>query len=229
MGRPRGRSTRIGCVRAPYLSPSALPTYSVPTWVGTGVGYEHWTGNVSWTETVPDNANCAVLIISFLANAAASVTLNGTSMTAITPVGVQAGAYTLQAFHLMSPSTGANKTVSVTNSNGNYANAIMLYYGGVGSVGSVTSLANQTTTAPAISVSSTTDHMYVNGLAYNPGAAGDRFLTYDKTWRYTGRNEYYDLALTAGEAAGTGSTLTFNATRNNTSNQWGGFILDLSP
>lgn len=211
------------------LSPAALPTYSVPTWVGTGVGYEHWTGNVSWTETVPTNANCAVLIIGFLAAGAASVTLGGSAMTAITPVVFQAGAYTLQAFYLMNPSTGVSKTVSVTNANGNYANGVMLYYGGVGSVGSVTSLTNQTTAAPAISVSSTTNHMYVNGLAFNAGAAGDRFLTYDKTWRYTGRNEYYDVPTMAGEAAGTGSTLTFNATRNNTTYQWGGFILDLSP
>ena len=211
------------------LSPAALPTYSTPTWVGTGVGYEHFTGNASYTETVPANANCAILIIAVLANAAITVTLDGTSMTSLGSVGVNAGAYTLQAFYQLNPSTGASKTLSITNTNGNYATASMIYYGGVTSVTSAVTLANQTTVAPAISVSSATNHMYVNAFGHNPSGAAERFSTYDKTIRYTGRNEYYDLPMIVGDAAGTGSTLTFNATRSgSTGNQWNGLILDLA-
>lgn len=210
------------------LSPAALPTYSTPTWVGTGVGYEHFTGNASYTETVPANANCAILIIAVLANAAITVTLDGAAMTSLGSVGVAAGAYTLQAFYKLNPSTGASKTLSITNTNGNYATASMIYYGGVTSVTSAVTLANQTTVAPAISVSSATNHMYVNAFGHNPSGA-ERFSTYDKTIRYTGRNEYYDLAMIVGDAAGTGSTLTFNATRSgSTGNQWNGLILDLA-
>ncbi len=226
-------ATRVGTsypwqTTAVDLSPAALPTPSVPTWVGTGVAYPHFTGSVSYTETVPANANCAVLIMGVLGSTAITVSLGGSSMTAITPVGINAGAYTLQAFYLMNPSTGVGKTLSITNTNGNNVQTSMIYYGGVTSVGSVTSLANQTTAAPAISVSSTTNHMYVNGLAFQPAAADNRFITYDKTVRYIGRNDSFDLPILTGEAAGTGSTLTFNATRNNTANQWGGFILDLA-
>ena len=210
------------------LSPAALPTYSTPTWVGTGVGYEHFTGNASYTETVPANANCAILIIAVLANAAITVTLDGAAMTSLGSVGVAAGAYTLQAFYKLNPSTGASKTLSITNTNGNYATASMIYYGGVTSVTSAVTLANQTTVAPAISVSSATNHMYVNGLVTVASAAGDRVLTYDKTIRYQGRNEYYDLPMLTGDAAGTGSTLTFNATRSSSGNQWAGLILDLA-
>ena len=210
------------------LSPSALPTPSVPTWVGTGVAYPHFTGSVSYTETVPANANCAVLIMSALGSTAITASLGGSSMTAITPISVDAIGYTLQAFYLMNPSTGANKTLSITNTNPNYVQTSMIYYGGVTSVGSVTSLANQTAAAAAISVSSTLNHMYVNGLAFRPNAADNRFITYDQTLRYVGRNDANDVPILTGDAVGTGSTLTFNATRNNTASQWGGFILDLA-
>ncbi len=214
-------------VAAVDLSPAALPTYSTPTWVGTGVGYPHFTGNASWTETVPANANCAILILGVLGSTAITVTLNGTSMTAITPVGVNAGAYTLQAFRLLSPSTGASKTLSITNTNGNYVQASMIYYGGVTSVSTATSLANQTTSAPSISTSSTTNHMYVNAFAHQASAV-ERWLTYDQTLRWPGRYESSDLPIITGDAAGTGSTLAFNATHNGTTNQWGGIILDLA-
>lgn len=226
-------ATRIGSSypwqsTAVDLSPVALPTYSTPTWAGTGVAYPHFTGNASYTETVPANANCAVLFLGVLGNTAVTVTLDGAAMTAITPVGINTGAYTLQAFYKLNPSTGPNKTLSITNTNGNNVQASMIYYGGVTSVSSAASLANQAAAAAAISVSSTVNHMYVNGLAFQPNAADNRFITYDKTVRWIGRNDNLDLPILTGDAAGTGSTLTFNATRNNTTSQWGGLILDLA-
>lgn len=215
------------------LRPDALPTPTNPTWVGTGAGRQHFSGNYSWTETVPTNATCAIVTLSALGATACSVTLGGTSMTALTgsPFTLYSGNYSTQTFFLLNPASGS-KTLSVTNANGNNVHAIVTFYGGVAGVFNQTAI---TTGAggqqPSISMSNTlATHRYLTAFGFRTGGAGDAITAVDQgTLRMSHPNYSYDLALSVSDAAGNGGTLTVNGTRSNTTYEWGGMIVDLSP
>ena len=215
------------------LSPAALPTPSTPTFVGLGAGRPHVSGNYSWTETVPANANCAVLLVSALGTSAVSATLGGTAMTTVTgsPFTYYSGNYSIQMLYLMNPSTGGGKTLSLTNANGNNVHAVVLYYGGVTTIGNPTAISNGAgATQPQLSVSnSVSDHLYVNAFAFRPSAVWDYIYAYNQNRRIDHPNYSYDTPIIVGDAAGNGGTLTFNGTRNNTTYEWGGLAVDLSP
>lgn len=217
------------------LSPSALPTPTVPTWVGNGAGRQHFSGNYSWIETVPANATCAVVWLSVMGSTACSVTLGGTAMTALTgsPFTYYSGNYSLQPFFLLNPPTGGNKTLAVTNTNGNNVHAIVAFYGGTAGVftpiAAVDSGAGQ---HASVSVSGTrTDHRYVSAMAYRPNATYDGFSALTNATRRGDVQCYsYDLPMIVGDAMGTGGTLAVTGTRTNTAyDSWSAVSLDLSP
>lgn len=214
------------------LSPAALPTPSTPTFVGLGAGRVHLPGNYSWTETVPSNATLAVLWVAGVGNAAVSATLGGTAMTTVTgsPFKYYSNNYGVQVLYLLNPTTGANKTLSLTNTIGN-VNTAVTYYGGVGSIWNPTSVSTGAAAQqPQISVSNTaSDHLYVNGMAFRSAASWDAITGYDQNRRIDHPNYSYDTPLLVGDAVGNGGTLTFNGTRNNTTYEWGGVVVDLSP
>lgn len=215
------------------LRPNALPTPTNPTWVGTGAGRQHFAGNYSWTETVPANATCAIVTLGVVGNTACSVTLGGTAMTALhgSPFTLYSGNYSTQTFYLLNPTTGS-RTLSVTNSNGNNVHAIVTFYGGVAGVFNQTAV---TTGAggqqPAISMTNTlATHRYLTAFGFRAGGAGDKITAVDQgTLRMAHPNYSYDLPLGVSDAAGNGGTLTVNGTRSNTTYEWGGMIVDLSP
>lgn len=215
------------------LSPSALPTPSTPTWVGTGAGRPHITGNYSWTETVPANATLAVLWVSVMGSTAVSATLGGTAMVPVSgsPFPYYSGNYTVQAFYLLNPATGGGKTLALTNSNGNNHHAVVTYYAGVGGVfNPITTSTGAAGQQPQLNVqNSQSNHLYVNAMAFRPSAAWDAITGYDQTKRIDHPCYSYDLPILVGDAVGNGSTLAFNGTRNNTTYEWGGVTLDLSP
>ena len=216
------------------LSPAALPTPSVPTFVGAGAGRTHVPSpTISWVETIPSNATCAIVWLSVMGSTAASaVTIGGTAATALqgSPFTYYSGNYSTQAFFLMNPPTGANKTISISYSGGNYVNAIATYYGGVASIWNPTNTSGAGSTAPSLDVASTaTDHLYVNAFCYRPGAGDNNFPTYSQTKRAEWYSYSYDNPIIVGDAVGNGGTLNFSATRNNSTYEWGGLAIDLSP
>lgn len=231
-------ATRSNATTAAYgsvtldLSPAALPTPSTPTFVGLGAGRVHLPGNYSWTETVPSNATLAVLWVAGVGNAAVSATLGGTAMTTVTgsPFKYYSNNYGVQVLYLLNPTTGANKTLSLTNTIGN-VNTAVTYYGGVGSIWNPTSVSTGAAAQqPQIAVSNTaSDHLYINGMAFRSAASWDAITGYDQNRRIDHPNYSYDTPLLVGDAVGNGGTLTFNGTRNNTSYEWGGVVVDLSP
>ena len=213
------------------LRPDALPTPTNPTWVGTGAGRQHFSGNYSWTETVPANATCAIVTLGVMGNTACSVTLGGTAMTALTgsPFTLYSGNYSTQTFYLLNPTTGS-RTLSVTNTNGNNVHAIVTFYGGVAGVFNQTAV---TTGAagqqPAISMPSTlATHRYLTAFGFRANGAGDKITAVDQgTLRMAHPNNSYDLPLGVADAPGNGGTLTVNGTRNNTTYEWGGVAIPL--
>lgn len=214
------------------LRPDALPTPSTPTWVGTGAGRQHFTGNYSWTETVPANATCAIVTLGVMGNTACSVTLGGTSMTALTgsPFTLYSGNYSTQTFYLLNPGSGS-KTLAVTNSNGNNVHAIVTFYGGVNGVFNQTAVTNGAGgQQPSISISNTlSSHRYLNAFGFRSAAGGDAITAVDQgTLRMSHPNVSYDLPVSVADAPGNGGTLTINGTRNSTT-EWGGMAVDLSP
>lgn len=231
-------ATRSNATTAAYgsvtldLSPAALPTPSTPTFVGLGAGRVHLPGNYSWTETVPSNATLAVLWVAGIGNAAVSATLGGTAMTTVTgsPFKYYSNNYGIQVLYLLNPTTGANKTLSLTNTIGN-VNTAVTYYGGVGSVWNPTSVSTGAAgQQPQIAVSNTaSNHLYVNGMTFRGAASWDAITGYDQNRRIDHPNYSYDTPLLVGDAVGNGGTLTFNGTRNNTTYEWGGVAVDLSP
>lgn len=213
------------------LSPAALPTPSTPTFVGLGAGRPHVSGNYSWTETVPVNANCAILWISALGTTAVSATLGGTAMTHIqgSPFLYNSSGYSVQALYLLNPSTGSGKTLALTNTNANNVHAVVTYYGGVTTIANPTAVSTGAASEqPSISVGNTTsDHLYVNAFAFRPNAVWDSVTAYNQNRRIDHPNYSYDAPIIVGDAAGNNSTLTFSGTRNNTSYAWGGVAVDL--
>lgn len=213
------------------LSPSSLPTPSVPTWVGTGAGRVHFTGSYSWTETIPANANCAMVVLSVMGSTACSVTLGGASMTAVTgnPFTYYSGNYSIQVFYLLNPTTGSGKTLAVTNTNGNNVHAAVTYYRGVTSLGSATSVSNGAGGQQlSLAVSSTnSNYLYVNAFAFRPTTTWDSITAYGQTQRIEYPCFSYDLPIVVGDSVGNGGTLTFTGTRNNTTYEWGGVAIPL--
>ena len=215
------------------LSPSALPTPTTPTWVGTGAGRQHFAGNYSWTETVPANATCAIVTLGVVGNTACSITLGGTAMTALhgSPFTLYSGNYSTQTYYLLNPTTGS-QTLSVTNTNGNNVHAIVTFYGGTAGVFNQTAITTGTGgQQPSIAMSNTlANHRYLTVFGFRAAAAGDAITAVNQgTLRMAHPNYSYDLPLGVSDAAGNGGTLTVTGTRSNTTYEWGGMIVDLSP
>lgn len=217
------------------LSPAALPTPSTPTWVGTGAGGGHLVGpSISWVDTIPANANCAIVWLATDSDslATATVTIGGSAATAMSgsPWAFRGSGCTIQGFYLLNPPTGANKTIAVSYSGNNWINASSVYYGGVSGVWNPTAATGAGATQPVMSVpNSQSNHLYCQAISYGGAAGGNTITAYDQTRRAEWACNYYDNPIWVGDAVGNDGTLAFNATRGNTSYEWGGVVVDLSP
>lgn len=229
-------------LKQPYYSTtrpgtsSLTDTFDNPFYVATGVGAAHQAApSFSWTDNIPASANCAVVWLSTMpgSNDVATVTIGGTSATAVSGnpfvYDATSGYNGIQCFVLMNPPTGS-KTVTVTFPGTNYVNATVVYYGGVGSVGTPTSTSGAGGTQPSQLATTTAGRLYAQAFSYRASAGGNTFPTYSggiqrAVWPCTS----YDQPIIVGDAIGNGSSLTFSATRNDTGYSWGGVAVPLLP
>ena len=215
----------------------AAPTlpYSQPTWVGTGAGLGHAVGpSFSWVDTIPSDCNFALVWLSTMSDSltSATVTVGGTAATPVTgnPFVFYSTNTSIHAYYVKNPPTGANKSVSIAYSGNNWVNATVVYYGGVTTVGSATTVLNGTGgQQPSLSVPTTaSNHLYAQAFSFRAPAGGNTITAYNQNKRAEWPSVYYDNPLFVGDAMGNGGTLTFSGTRNETSYQWGGVAIDLS-
>lgn len=225
-----GRSYPVGRVFSPP------PVFAA--WAYTGPGSSGTTTTVSETDTVPANATCGLIWACHTSTTTPTVSasIGGTSASLVTTItaGVSGGVTLyLSCFSLLKPPTGS-QTVSFTTTAGATSRFIdidAVYYADVAGVGTPVSLQNQSG-QPSISISPTggANYMYANAFSYLAAAGGNTFSGYNQTQRYlvatvAGTN----YPLLAGDAHGKNSSLTFSATRSDTTNGWGGIIVPLVP
>lgn len=220
------------------------PVYSVTLWSAdrgatagsSGIGGTYSGTPLTWVDTVPAGTTYAVVWISHFPGTATpgtAVTIGGTACAPVpgSPFVYQLDGgyhYSLECFALQDPPIGASKTVSVSKSSGGTGfNASALYYQNVDSVGTLVPTLGDPTTHPTISIlHSAPTTIYSNAFTYRT-AGSNSFTGYNQNQRYLGSSGSWVQPLVVGDAYGNGSTLTFSATRTDTSYKWGGAVLPM--
>lgn len=218
-------------------SSSLTDTFGGVAYLATGAGISHQAApSGSWTDFIPATTNCAVVWMSAMpgSNDVATVTIGGVNAPAVSGnpfvYDATSGYNELQCFVLMNPPTGS-KTVTVTFAGTNYFHATVVYYSGVGSVGSPTFVTGAAGTQPSMTVTSTLGKFYAQAFAYRPTDGNSTFTDHSGAKQralFGNPGVGYSRPLTVGDVAGTGADTTISATRNSTSYPWGGVLLPLA-
>jgi hypothetical protein len=109
-------------------------------------------------------------------------------------------------------------------------NCSVLYYGGVGSIGSVVSNTGLAGTHPSLTANgSIFNALYTQAFTYRGTAGAQTFTNYNQKQRVIWPLISFDEPLVVGDAYGNGGALSFSATRGETSYNWGGAALPLNP
>ena len=212
-----------------------LETVSPPTWVGTGPGKSQGTSPLTYTDTIPVGTTYTLLFGQLLCASATlptvSATIGGVTATLVDSVYISSnsGNYLYGVcLALANPPTGS-QTVSFT-SNSILACAVnTVHYSGVGSLGPVSKIGQQAG-QPSFSVGTDAKYGYAQAFFYAAAAAGNGFSSYNQNQRWTiSAVLNVNGPLLIGDATGNGGTLTFSATRDNTTNSWGAIVVPLAP
>ena len=212
-----------------------LETVSPPTWVGTGPGKSQGTSPLTYTDTIPVGTTYTLLFGQLLCASATlptvSATIGGVTATLVDSayISSNSGNYLYGVcLALANPPTGS-QTVSFT-SNSILACAVnTVHYSGVGSLGPVSKIGQQAG-QPSFSVGTDAKYGYAQAFLYAVAAAGNGFSSYNQNQRWTiSAVLNVNGPLLIGDATGNGGTLTFSATRDNTTNGWGAIVVPLAP
>lgn len=227
-----GAQTQAGTVSSMLPKPiAAVAGAKTVNFAAVGAGTAGSGTSISFTDTIPAGVGGTLVWVSHsstVANPTVSAQIGSTSATLVSTIqaGTQSGnpSY-LSCFAVLNPPTGS-QTVSFSTSSGNCIMAIdTVHYAGVTSIGTPITMALQSG-QPSMSVSSTNaNYMYANAFSYTRSATGQTFSAYNQTQRWLNAAEE---PIVAGDAPGNGGTLTFSATRSNTTNNWGGIIVPLN-
>lgn len=219
----------LGALRHPRQGALALSSTSV-AYLAAGAGVAAFASSASFTDTIPSGTNCSLIWAEIGNTSSFSASIGGVNATLVGNVQVDnTFGPTIFCFSLRNPPTGS-QTVSVTQGGGNVLVIETVHYANVSSIGTPVTIGLQTG-QPSMSVSSTNPNgMYANGFTYNGAATGNTFSAYNQTQRYvlaevSGTN----TPIIVGDAVGSGGTLIFSATRSDTTHQWGGLIVPLTP
>lgn len=201
--------------------------------VGTGASSSATgTQTISFTDTVPSDAKCALLWAvnsSSAANPTISAKVGSANATLVSSTLITTnGAYIyITCFAVLNPPTGS-QTISFTTT-ANYVTSInTAYYKNVSSIGTPITLGNQTTVPASITAPSTrTNYLYANAFAYQTGGYGYGFSAYNQNQRFMQASTASSYPMLFGDALGSGGALTFSATRALTTYNWGGIIVPL--
>lgn len=228
-----GVITPVGRIAASYGWSSSTLGLSVPHYMSGGSARTNDASPLTWTETIP--ANAALVIVWVGDNAAneanVGATIGGTPMVLSQENQIPAGgtgASFLRCFTMLSPPAGT-QTFRVTNDNSIGLIAATAYYRNVGSLGN-------TLTAHSMSesvTSSSPSTLYAQMFTYSMSGTGDTISGYNQTQRspssmLTGSGTTYS-PMVFGDALGNGGTLTFSASRSDTTYSAGSIILPLLP
>lgn len=234
----------------PRVGPMALRNSSKRVWKVAGI----WGGrppnvegvgtgskgarSISWTDTVPANANFAVVWVSnmsTLTNPSITATIGGVSCSQVSgsPYYFTFDGtyyYHIHCFVLANPPTGASKTVAVAKSaEGGNVNADAIYFSNVSSYGTLTTTSGLTPTNASMTVNGTEGRrLYTQAFSYRATGA-NTFSAYNQTQRYNSTAASFTEPLLIGDAPGNGGALSFTATRSETTYDWGGAALPLLP
>ena len=211
-----------------------LETVSPPTWVGTGPGKAQGTSPLTFTDSIPVGTTYTLLFGQLLCASATlptiTTTIGGQSATLVDSVYASptGGNYLYGfCFALANPPTGS-QTVTFTSTENGWANSAVntVHYSGVGSLGPVSKIGQQAG-QPSFSVGTDAKYGYAQAFLYAAAAAGNGFSSYNQNQRWTASR--WGRPLLIGDATGNGGTLTFSATRDNTTNGWGAIVVPLAP
>ena len=218
------------------ITAKGLGTIDAPAWLGTGPGKAQGTSPLTYTDTIPVGTTYTLLFGQILCASATlptiTATIGGQSATLVDSVYVSSnsGNYLYGVcLALENPPTGS-QTVTFT-SNSILACAVnTVHYSGVGSLGPMTKIGQQSG-QPSLSIpSGDTKYGYAQAFLYAAAAAGNGFSSYNQNQRWTiAAVLNVNGPLLIGDATGNGGTLTFSATRDNTTNSWGALLVPLAP
>lgn len=215
-----------------------LETVSPPTWVGTGPGKAQGTSPLTFTDSIPVGTTYTLLFGQLLCASATlptiTTTIGGQSATLVDSVYASptGGNYLYGfCFALANPPTGSQTVTFTSNSNDGGETWLTcavntVHYSGVGSLGPVSKIGQQAG-QPSFSVGTDAKYGYAQAFLYAAAAAGNGFSSYNQNQRWTASR--WGRPLLIGDATGNGGTLTFSATRDNTTNGWGAIVVPLAP
>lgn len=212
-----------------------LETVSPPTWVGTGPGKAQGTSPLTFTDSIPVGTTYTLLFGQLLCASATlptiTTTIGGQSATLVDSVYASptGGNYLYGfCFALANPPTGS-QTVTFTSNSILVCAVNTVHYSGVGSLGPVSKIGQQAG-QPSFSVGTDAKYGYAQAFLYAAAAAGNGFSSYNQNQRWTISTVLnVNGPLLIGDATGNGGTLTFSATRDNTTNGWGAIVVPLAP
>ena len=210
-------------------------TFDNPAWLATGPGTAGNAGTLSFTDIIPVGTSYTLVWSQMLCAAASptvSVTIGGVSATLVDSLQIAltgGNNLFLFCFGLANPPTGS-QTVSYTTSSNLACGWDTVHYSKVASVGPAIHLGYQSGQTSITLPVTDSRFMYAQAFTYGATGAGQAFTAYSQTQRYVvGAVANVNGPLVIGDAAGTDSSLTFSATRPDTTNPWGGMIVPLNP
>jgi hypothetical protein len=221
---------------AQMFPPTVSATNPTATWLATGAGV-HGAIPFGFTDTVPAAANCSLIWACFKSSAAVattdvSATLGSASadLECLVEVSASGGVYGyIAAFSVMVPPKNS-QAVEFTCATAVSGVMTIEHFENVSAIGTPITAANQ---AGGLSMGVVTDvpqHLYVNAMSQYIPTVGATFTAYTQTERFLfAQTATTNMPFVIGDAAGTGSTVTFTASRLDSTGQvgWGGIILPL--
>lgn len=205
-----------------------------PAWAATGPGTAGNAGILSFTDTIPVGTSYTLVWSQMLCASSSptvSVTIGGVSATLVDSLQIAltgGNNLFLFCFGLANPPTGS-QTVSYTTNSNLACPVNTVHYSRVSRANSVAKLGYQSG-QPSITLPvNDSRFMYAQAFGYAAAAVGNSYTAYNQSQRYiTSAVANVSGPLLIGDAAGTGGSLTFSATRDNTSYSWGTIVVVLA-
>lgn len=205
------------------------------TFDAVGAGVVSNTSPVSFTDTIPTDAAVTLIWVASDASVTSptmAATLGGSAATLVQSVNVSnSGTHHLflNCYSVLNPPTGS-QAISFTTTGPQNCVVNTVHYRNVSAIGTPITTTSAQAGQPSLAASSTNrNYMYVNAFSYVGTTAGQTFTAYNQNQRYLKALATGNHPIVIGDAPGNGGSLTFSATRSNTTNNWGGIIVPLIP
>lgn len=215
---------------------SSGKTGITPTlWLAAGAGTSSTTSPITFTDTIPTGTQLTLIWAEIDASATPTVTARinpSTNATLVSSIlydpiadnGV-VNSY-LYCFSIASPPTGS-QVIRLTSTSLAGADLTTTHYKNLSAVGTPTTLGSQTGQLSMSASSTSASQLYTNAFAFTSPNVGDGFSAYNQAKRFSINTNANAEGLLVGDGYGNGGTLTFSATRSNTTFKWGGMIVPL--